>query len=109
MSSQFHLLASLCQLSQTASADVRREFATNQLITPTMLPPSSFEAQVKTLVEQAYHNLLIEQRRRIRLISIGNQLNQLQTAFASNYLYFTNIPSIPYFQNIMYVERIVLF
>jgi hypothetical protein len=73
-----------------------------------MLPLSSFEAQVQTLVEQAYRNLLIEQRRRIRLISVANQLNQLQTAFASNYLYFPNVPYGVTLQNIVYVTLIVL-
>lgn len=114
ISSQFKLLASLCQLSESAANDARIDFAHRQLLTLTMLPRSSFDDQVEALVEQAHSSLLTEQRRRIRLISVINEQNQLQTALGTNYIQIRyllggNSSGVFFreqFQNVMYVKNI---
>ena len=76
-----------------------------------MLPRSSFDDQIEALVEQAHSSLLTEQTRRVRLILVINEQNQLQTALGTNYIQIRyllggNSSGVFFreqFQNVMYV------
>jgi hypothetical protein len=95
-SSQFQVVALLCQTAVQSVSDALEQFGMQQLITSRTLSRSAFDAQSAALVQQLQTTSLIDTMRMDQFVSLSISQNHLVSALGTNYFIYS-VPGTGYY------------